>query len=45
MKKGRGDVRFSLHACTRIGQASHRCRGDKAGVMLTVLSGAGVMLG
>ena len=43
--RSRGDVVFSLHWCTRIGQASHRCGCDKAGVMLTVLSGAGVVLG
>ena len=42
--RSRGDVVFSLHGCTRIGQASHSSGCDKAGVTLTLLSGAGVML-
>ena len=42
--RSRGDVVFSLHGCTRIGQASHSSGCDKAGAIVTVLSGAGVML-
>ena len=36
----RGDAGFRFHWCTRIGQASHGSGFDKAGVMLTLLSGA-----
>ena len=43
--RSRGDVGLSLHWCTTTVQGSHRSGFDEAGVMLTVLSGAGVMLG
>ena len=35
---------MSLHWCTTTVQGSHRSGFDEAGVMLTLLSGAGVML-